>query len=95
MGSKPSTLLVLADLASSYDGEADEPAPPPKEEPTPAEPEPATEQNTAPEDPWQPDTYTNEPDVKTENKQDEAADAQPKHDDDYDRPLQIKEDGYV
>ena len=83
---------------NSYDGEADEPALPAKIETVKDEPQPEPIKPEPQLDSWQPDqaqedtTYQAEPeqsgfqDVKMETHD---------HDDDYDRPIGIKEDGYV
>lgn len=79
----------------SYDGEADDPPPPTKVEPE-AKPEPeAAPAPDATEDMKEENneddvTFKTEPDqVMSEPQQQQA----PAQDDDYDRPLQIKEDG--
>lgn len=87
---------------SSYDGEADDP-PPPAAKPAPAEPEPDPEPmkqepvlDQTPMDAG--DEWMN---VQTETPQQPGNDShgaqgfQQDHGDDYDRPISIKEDGYV
>lgn len=84
---------------NSYDGEADDPAPPPpRNEPSKVEPEPEPVKPEPQSDSWQPDqaqedtAYQAEPDQG--GFQDVKMDTHD-HDDDYDRPIGIKEDGYV
>ena len=83
---------------ASYDGEADDPAPPVKEEPIRSDPEPAPIKPEPQLDSWQPE-QTQE-DTPFQHEPDQAGSHDIKmetqdHDDDYDRPIGIKEDGYV
>lgn len=81
---------------SSYDGEADDPAPPAASEPeVKQEPQGSVSAPPEAEVPQQQEaavkTEQDYPmqEVKQEFKQ------EPAHDDDYDKPLHIKDDGYV
>ena len=80
---------------SSYDGEADDPAPPPA--PTAAEPEDKPEPVDNAPVPEQ--TQAQQPaEAMVKNEQDHnmrEVKQETTHDDDYDRPLHIKDDGYV
>lgn len=84
----------VALTSDSYDGEADEPAPPTKAEPeTRHEPEaaPAPDITEPVQEQQEEDvTFKTEPD---QPMQEAAQQTAPSHDDDYDKPLQIKEDG--
>ena len=91
--------LELSLTPCSYDGEADDPAPPVKSEPVPATPElvemPSEQQDAS---------YKTEDtdDFKIQTEPDQGNDGmhavqngQQSHGDEYDRPIGIKEDGYV
>lgn len=88
--------MHITDLLFSYDGEADDPPPPTK----PAEPDVKPEPEAAPApvsaEPQQQDT--NEQDVQFKAELDQPMpearqEPQAARDDDYDKPLSLKEDG--
>ena len=83
----------------SYDGEADDPAPPVKDEPVPSIPEPMEKPSVQQEETFKPEDTE---DLKVEPEPDQGdggfhgfQNGQQSHNDDYDRPIGIKEDGYV
>lgn len=91
----PKTRRSLALTCTSYDGEADDPAPPTKAEPeVQAEPEaapaPDATEPAAEQQQEEDVTFKTEPDQPMQEAGQQPAAS---HDDDYDRPLQIKEDG--
>lgn len=91
-------LVVTSLTLHSYDGEADDPAPPVKEDPVKSEPEPAPVQTEPQEDAWEPEQLKGDTQFNAEPDQGGSHDVRVEpqdHDDDYDRPIGIKEDGYV